>query len=177
MTGFLFLSWSRKLVCGVGFLSMSWLGFHIWSSIVPHLPEYLSLFDSMRQSKEWGITLLDKEALVKERLSLKKRLCDDLLTAKLNWQTALETYSWLNQNAMQPNAQFLGKVDPGEDLDALAQSLVEWSCSTDAIDSEYSQCELMQSFFEVRDRLPAIEAKMHTDLLERHHKEGVRYAP
>lgn len=174
MSGFLMLGWGRKLVCGFGLLSMSWLGFQIWSSIVPHLPEYMSLFDSIRQSKEWNVSLMDREALVKDRLSLKKRLCDDLLEEKLNWQTALETYSWLNQGAMQPDPQFLGKIPPGDPMDNLAQSLVQWSATTDPVESENKQCELMQSFFEARDRLAPVEAKIHADLLEHHQKESAR---
>lgn len=166
MSGFFLLGWGRKFAGGLGFVSLTWVVFQIWGSIVLHLPEYTKLFDHIRQCEKTGVALLDKESSILDRILLKRKLCEDLQKGKLSWQAALETFSWLNQTSQVPDPALLGKASTCQKMENLALSLVNWSSTNDLDESEIRQCELFQSFFENQKDLVAIQPVFHPNIFQ-----------
>lgn len=175
MSGFFLLGWGRKLAGGLGFVSLSWVVFQIWGSIVLHLPEYTKLFDHIRQCEKTGVVLLERENSIQDRILLKRKLCEDLQKGSLSWQVALETYSWLNQTSQVPDPALLGNAFPGPKMENLALSLANWSSTTDIEESEIRQCELVHSFFENQKDLVTIKPNFHANIVQGHTPQGVEH--
>ena len=166
MSGFLFVNWGRKVLAGMSFVSISWVVVHTWGTIFANLPEYSSLYQQIQAHSDRFGVLADQHGMIRDRMRLKHWLCEELARGTVSWQTGLETFSWLNQTAFNPDSDLLATIEP-DLVDPLFESILPWACTSDPVESEALICQLFQSFEESRAQLKPVGPACHPEILEK----------